>query len=152
MKKATLLLLVLPVVFLPALMAHGIDFEAKMGLAPSIAIATELDVFPPVTMSAFFGIQTDWVNPQTSSYTVGVTAKFWLASKRAQFAPYIGLSGGLKMDQSGSTLLGAALAGVRFNLGSNFYVLTEATVFIPVLALDVAGAYWELGVGFGARL
>jgi len=149
MKKALAVVTFAAVLLLPVFAGQAFDIEGKLGTSGALTIAAELDVLTNLTIGASFGVTGLLTGQQTPSYTLGLTAKYWPFTKRAQFAPYVGVGGYVELQNLQMRLLLNAVIGARYHITSRFFGLAEAALFLPIV--DVAAWYSDLVLGVGYR-
>ncbi len=151
---AVFLLLILSAV----LLGHATEIGAKIGIqTPSVVIQADWDVTPNVTvglfLEPFLGTIANPGSPQTPSLTIGVEGKYQVVNGPFVFKPYLGLSGGIKLQLPLITPLVDVLVGGRIHLGPSLYLFAEAAFSIlpvpnPATWSNIASWYKNLYLGF----
>lgn len=140
MKRTAELVVFLLLIFSVALVGHGMELGAKLGIqTPSLVIQASLHVTPNVAMGIFLESPIEpIINPaasQTPSITIGFIGTYQFINVPFPLKPYIGLSEGVSFEVPGSTASVAvdALIGVRIPLLPGLSLFAEATFSIVPL-------------------
>jgi len=152
MRKASYLIVLCSLLLLPALVVQATSLETKVGIDSSsnLSFAFQAEGDISSSMSIAFVVETSLVGlgaTQTSSTSVGLRLKWYLASKDAQFVPYLGFGGHMKMEGTTTTYLLETFVGGRLNVTPNIYLLGEGAIFWPVAT--PADYYWKFYTGAG---
>ena len=152
MRKVLYLIVLCSLLMLPVFAGQATSLETRVGIDSSsnLSFAFQAEGDISSSMSIAFVVETSLVGigaTQTSSTSVGLRAKWYLASKDAQFVPYLGFGGHMKMEGTTTTYLVEAFVGGRVNVTPNIYLLGEGAIFWPVAA--PADYYWKFYTGLG---
>jgi len=152
MRKAVYLIILCSLLLLPVLVGQATSLETKVGIDSSsnLSFAFQAEADVSSSMSIAFVVETSLAGigaTQTSSTSIGLRGKWYLASKDAQFVPYLGFGGHMKMEGTTTTYLIETFAGARVNLTPNVYLLGEGAIFIPIA--DPTAYYWKFYTGLG---
>jgi len=152
MRKTVYLIILCSLLLLPVLVGQATSLEAKVGIDSSsnLSFAFQAEADISSSMSIAFVVETSLAGigaTQTSSTSIGLRGKWYLASKDAPFVPYLGFGGHMKMEGTTTTLLIETLAGARVNLTPNLYLLGEGAIFMPIA--EPTAYYWKFYAGLG---
>jgi len=152
MRKTVYLIILCSLLLLPVLVGQATSLETKVGIDSSsnVSFAFQAEADVSSSMSIAFVVETSLAGigaTQTSSTSIGLRGKWYLASKDAQFVPYLGFGGHMKMEGTTTTYLIETFAGARVNLTPNVYLLGEGAIFMPIA--DPANYYWKFYTGLG---
>lgn len=130
------------------------NVEVGLGTGPSISLAATWDLSPNLVVGASFAVsygsglsQTPSLTLQTPSYTVGVFARFQFRFPASPISPYFGAGIQVRLYEADISTMLTFMSGVRIDVTSNFYVLGEGTLIIPIA--DVTGWMWRIWLKAG---
>ena len=130
------------------------NLEVGLGTGPSVSIASTWDVSPNLVLGASFAVsygsglsQTPSLTLQTPSYTVDIFARFQFRFPASPISPYFGAGIQFRLYESDISTMLTFMSGFRIDVTSNFYVLGEGTLIIPIV--DVASWSWRIWLKAG---
>jgi hypothetical protein len=150
-------ILVMTAVLVLASAATGLAVGGEIGVGtePSVSFAATWDLSPSFAVVTSFGavfwrgVQTGSSTLPSTSYTVGVEARYEIRFLASAVRPYLGLGALAQTGSEGMSAVLSSTVGAQVRMLRNIFLFGEGSALLPVL--DASSWYWRFKLGIGFR-